>query len=98
MPSGEHRPAADVAIIASARADELRFEAPPRTGTRFPGVGERESEQTTTRRNIDSPVQVKRTYRRVFAATRICSRVVDGIDADPSGAPELRARQPRGAG
>ena len=82
MSTGEHHPVPDVAIIASASADELRFEAPPRTGTRFPGAGERESEQTTTKRNIDSPVQVKRTYRRVFAATRICSRVTDDTDAD----------------
>jgi hypothetical protein len=75
MPTGEHHPA-DVAIIASASADELRFETQPDSRTRFPGSGERDSEQATTRRNLDSPVETRRTYRRVFVATRISSRAV----------------------
>lgn len=76
MAAGEHRPA-DVAIVASASADELRFETAPHTRTDFPGSGERDSQQATTKRNIDSPVEAGRTYRRVFAATRISSRLID---------------------
>jgi hypothetical protein len=76
MPTGE-RHAPDVAIIASASADELRFETQPESRTRFPGSGERDSRQSTTKRNIDSPVETRRTYRRVFAATRISSRLVE---------------------
>ena len=90
--------AVDVAIVASAAADELVFHAQPevRTGAtagptppprqappqpevriRFPGSGERDSGQTTSRRNVDSPVEPGKTYRRVFAATRIYSRLLD---------------------
>jgi hypothetical protein len=66
----------DVAIVASATADELWFDAQPEGRTRFPGSGERESRQTT-RRNVDSPVQPGKTYRQVFAVTRISSRLLD---------------------
>ena len=76
MPTGEHH-AADVAIVASVAADELRFESRPDARTRFPGSGERDSHQATTRRNLDSPVKAKRTYRRVFVSTRISSRLVE---------------------
>jgi hypothetical protein len=76
MTAGEHHEA-DVAISASASADELRFETNPASRTRFPGRGEGEYEQTTRRRNVDSPVEARRTYRRVFAATRIASRLIE---------------------
>ena len=75
MPDEAH--AVDVAIVASAAADELVFHAQPEVRTRFPGSGERDSGQTTTRRNVDSPVRPGKTYRRVFAATRISSRLID---------------------
>jgi hypothetical protein len=81
MPS--HRaPAADVEIIACAAARELRFDSEPTATVRFPGRGKRASRQVTKRRNIDSPVQPGKTYRRVFAATRISSRLLgpDGPD------------------
>ena len=70
-------PAADVEIAASVSADELCFGSAPDVRTRYPGRGERESGQATTRRNIDTPVQPGRTYRRVFVATRISSRLAD---------------------
>jgi hypothetical protein len=76
MPAGEPH-AADVAIVACASADELRFETHPSVRTRFPGSGARDSQQATTKRNVDSPVEPRRTYRRVFAATRISSRLTD---------------------
>jgi hypothetical protein len=67
----------DVEIVASAAADELRFDMKPAVTVRFPGAGKRDSRQETERRNVDSPVQPGKTYRRVFAATRITSRLRD---------------------
>jgi hypothetical protein len=66
-------PAADVAIVATARARELRFHAQPDVAVGFPGSGERASTQVAMRRNIDSPVEPARTYRRIVAETRITS-------------------------
>ena len=81
MPS--YRPAAaDVEITASAAAEELRFDTEPQLRVRFPGTGKRDSRQVTKRRNVGSPVQPGKTYRRVFAVTRISSRLLgpDGPD------------------
>lgn len=74
--------AADVEIAASAAAEELRFNTDPKLTVRFPGTGKRDARQVTKRRNVDSPVQPGKTYRRVFAATRISSRLLgpDGPD------------------
>ena len=71
-------PTADVEIVASAAADELGFHVQPEVRVSFPGTGARESQQITTRRNIDTPVQPGKTYRRVVVATRISSRLLDG--------------------
>jgi hypothetical protein len=72
---------ADVELVASAAADQLRFDAQPEVQIRFPGTGKRDSHQVTERQNIDSPIRPGKTYRRVFARTRITSRVLeDGLD------------------
>ena len=76
--SGDGAPDADVEIVASAAADELRFATEPKVRVRFPGTGRRDSQQVTRRQNVDTPVQPGKTYRRVFAATRISSRLLDG--------------------
>jgi hypothetical protein len=68
---------ADVEIVASAAVEELRFDTEPEVTVRFPGTGRRDSRQVTNRRNVDSPVQPGKMYRRVFAATRISSRLLD---------------------
>jgi hypothetical protein len=68
---------ADVEITASAAADELRFDAEPEVRVRFPGKGKRDSDQVTTRQNVDRPVQPGKTYRRVFATTRVSSALPD---------------------
>jgi hypothetical protein len=73
--AGAHE--ADVEIVASAAADELRFDTQPEVRVSFPGTGNRDSRQVTRRQNIDTPVQPGKTYRRVFAATRISSRLLD---------------------
>jgi hypothetical protein len=66
----------DVEIVASAVAED-RFDTEPKVTVRFPGTGKRDSRQVTNRRNVDSPVQPGKRYRRVFAATRISSRLLD---------------------
>jgi hypothetical protein len=72
--AGEHEP--DIEIVATASADQLRFDARPEVRVSFPGTGRRDSRQVTRRRNIDSPVQPGKTYRRVFVTTRIRSRLL----------------------
>ena len=46
----------DIEIVARVRADELRFDAEPEVEIRFPGSGQRDSRQLTTRKNIDEPI------------------------------------------
>ena len=70
-----HEP--DIEFVARVRADELRFDAEPGVEVRFPGSGERDSRQVTTRENIDKPIRPGKTYRRVFVATRISTRLLD---------------------
>ena len=48
--AARREPTADVEIVASAAADELRFHSEPEVRVGFPGTGERESRQVTTRR------------------------------------------------
>jgi len=67
----------DIEVVARVRADELRFDAEPEVEVRFPGSGRRDSRHITTRKNIDKPIKPGKTYRRVFVATRISSRLVD---------------------
>jgi hypothetical protein len=72
----------DVEILASVAADELRFDTEPEVQVRFPGTGKRDPQQVTRRQNVDTPVQPGKTYRRVFAATRISNRLLDGEGPD----------------
>jgi hypothetical protein len=67
----------DIEIVAHVRADELRFDAEPEVEIRYPGSGKRDSRQVTTRKNIDKPITPGKTYRRVFVATRISTRLLD---------------------
>jgi hypothetical protein len=69
---------ADVEIVASAAANELRFRAQPEVRTSFLGTGQRDSRQVTTRQHVDTPVQPGKTYRRVIVETQITSRLLDG--------------------
>jgi hypothetical protein len=73
----EDEPTADVEIVASAAADELCFHSEPEVRVSFPGTGERDSRQITSRRNIETPVQPGKRYRRVVVTTQISSRLVD---------------------
>jgi hypothetical protein len=80
--AGGRAPEADVEIVARVAADELHFGAEPEEQVRFPGTGRRDSHQETRRRNVDTPVEPGKTYRRVFVATRISSRLLeeDGLE------------------
>ena len=78
-------PEADVEIVAHVAADEIRFDTQPDVRVRFPGTGRRDSRRETSRQNIDTPVQSAKTYRSVFVATRISSRLL-GPD-EPGSAP-----------
>ena len=78
--AGHDGAAADVEIVASAAAAELRFDTEPEVRVSFPGMGARESRQVTRRQHIDTPVHPGKTYRRVFVATRISSRLLDAED------------------
>jgi hypothetical protein len=73
----DEEPTADVEIVASAAADELSFQSKPEVRVAFPGTGVRDSRQITIRRNIDTPVQPGKLYRRVVVTTQISSRLVD---------------------
>jgi hypothetical protein len=75
MPGHERPP--DVEIVATARADRLRFHTRPDVRVRHRGSGDRGSWQETARENIGSPVEPGRIYRRVYATTRIASRLID---------------------
>jgi hypothetical protein len=70
-------PEPEIEIVARVLADELRFDAEPQVEIRFPGSGKRDSRQATTRENIDKPITPGKTYRRVFVATRISTRLLD---------------------
>lgn len=67
----------DIEIVARVRADELRFDAEPEVQVRFPGSGKRDSRQVTQRKNIDKPIKPGKTYRRVYVATRMSTRLLD---------------------
>ena len=73
----DEEPMADVEIVASAAADELRFHLEPEVRVSFPGTGARYPARSLPR-HIDTPVQPGRTYHRVFVTTRISSGLVDG--------------------
>jgi hypothetical protein len=80
--AGDRPPEADVEIVASVAADELRFDTEPEVRVRFPGTGKRDPRQVTRRQNLDKPVQPGKTYRRVFVATRISNRLLNGDGLD----------------
>jgi hypothetical protein len=90
-------PTADVEIVASAAADELRFHVEPAVRVSFAGTGARDSRQITTRANIDMPVQPGKTYQRVFVTTRISSRLVNGHRTDEGDSRPATSPPPRAA-
>jgi|GEM_PF-5177727 len=63
--------AADVVIVASVSAQELRFNSEPRARLRVLGCGEGEGLRVLERRNLPEHVQPGVTYRDVYVSVRI---------------------------
>jgi len=86
---------ADVAIVATVRAEELRHAQAPRSSVAFPGAGARDTLSCDTRRNLDRPVRAGRTYRDVEVRYRLMVRL-DSLQvvADSAAAARDTARRP----
>jgi hypothetical protein len=87
-PSRPH--SADIELVASVEADELRFDEPPETEVRFHGEPDHESASGSDRTNLPERVEPGVTYRDVHVDYRLASRL-----AGPK-APTPRARRRSG--
>jgi hypothetical protein len=72
-PSRPH--SADIELLASVRADELRFDEPPETEVRFFGEPGHESASGSDRTNLPEKVEPGVTYRDVRVDYRLASRL-----------------------
>jgi hypothetical protein len=66
---------ADIELLASVRADELRFAEPPETEVRFFGEPGHESASGSDRTNLPERVEPGVTYRNVRIDYRAASRI-----------------------
>ncbi|MFL5875488.1 MAG: hypothetical protein ACJ76T_06290 [Solirubrobacteraceae bacterium] len=66
---------ADIELLASVRADELRFDEPPETEVRFSGEPGHESASGSDRTNLPETVEAGVTYRNVRIDYRAASRL-----------------------
>ncbi|MFL5975139.1 MAG: hypothetical protein ACJ76G_08370, partial [Solirubrobacterales bacterium] len=66
---------ADIELLASVRADELRFDEPPETEVRFSGEPGHESASGSDRTNLPETVEPGVTYRNVRIDYRAASRL-----------------------
>jgi hypothetical protein len=73
-PSRPH--SADIELLATVQADELRFEQAPETEVRFFGEPGHESASGSDRTNIPKKVEPGVTYRDVRVDYRLASRLV----------------------
>jgi hypothetical protein len=81
--------AADIELVASVQADELRFDEQPETDVRFFGEPGHESASGSDRTNLPEKVEPGVTYRNIRVDYRLASRLTQ---------PNSRAReQDRGA-
>jgi hypothetical protein len=76
--AGDRKWRPDVSITASASAEELRFETQPEVDLSSVGSGPRDSRHSARRSNVDKPVRPGKLYRRVFAATEVSGRLLEG--------------------
>jgi hypothetical protein len=67
--------AADIELVASVQADELRFDEPPETEVRFFGEPGHESASGSDRTNLPETVEPGVTYRNVRIDYRLASRL-----------------------
>jgi hypothetical protein len=101
-PAGTEQPAvdpetADIAITATVRAREVRFETKPQVRVEFFGQPERITEDRTERTNLPEEVQPGVTYRDVVVRLTIASvfAEVDRIVAEILGqVPDVSVKPP----
>jgi hypothetical protein len=74
-PSRPH--SADIELVASVEADELRFDEPPETEVRFFGEPGHESASGSDRTNLPEKVEPGVTYRNVRVDYRLASRLAE---------------------
>lgn len=74
-PSRPH--SADIELVASVEADELRFDEPPETEVRFFGEPGHESASGSDRTNLPEKVEPSVTYRNVRVDYRLASRLAE---------------------
>ena len=90
--SGRNRPSrphsADIELLASVEADELRFDQPPETEVRFFGEPGHESASGSDRTNLPDKVEPGVTYRDVRVDYRLASRL-----AEPGRRPREQGRR-----
>jgi hypothetical protein len=79
--SSKERPSrpqsADIELVASVEADELRFDEPPETEVRFFGEPGHESASGSDRTNLPEKVEPGVTYRNVRVDYRLASRLAE---------------------
>ena len=68
---------ADIELVASVEADELRFDEPPETEVRFFGEPGHESASGSDRTNLPEKVEPGVTYRNVRVDYRLASRLAE---------------------
>ena len=68
---------ADIAITATVRAKELRFEIVPNPTVEFPGNPKRDTVWDAERENLPRPVEPGVTYRDIGIRLKIVSRFAD---------------------
>jgi hypothetical protein len=69
--------AADIELVASVEADELRFDEPPKTEVRFFGEPGHESASGSDRTNLPEKVEPGVTYRNVRIEYRLATRLAE---------------------
>ena len=72
-PSRPH--SADIELVASVEADQLRFDEPPETEVRFFGEPGHESASGSDRTNLPEKVEAGVTYRNVRVDYRLATRL-----------------------
>jgi hypothetical protein len=79
---------ADIELLATVRADELRFDQAPETEVRFFGEPGHESASGSDRTNLPEKVEPGVTYRDVRVDYRLASRLAGSRAQTPrTGAP-----------
>jgi hypothetical protein len=82
--------AADIELVASVEANELRFDHPPQTEVRFFGEPQHESASGSDRTNLPEQVDPDVTYRNVRIEYLLATRL-----AEPTNGAGKQARAAR---